>query len=121
MWPYRYRLPWSSSRDLLVGLRLRGAARRLGQRADQGPVRQINLERVVAETLGFAQHDVGCTCERRVTGRLAAQRGLGLSIAPRLVGNSTKRKTRFPDVAAIEFEADRDGNQRECIGQPIPD
>src|SRR5262249_9174753 len=39
------------SQDLLVGLRLRGGARRLRERAHNGPAREIDLEGVVPEAL----------------------------------------------------------------------
>src|SRR5947209_5256477 len=51
------------SLDFLVGLRLRRAARRLAERAHDGAARELDLERVVFEALGVAQHDVRCASE----------------------------------------------------------
>src|SRR4051812_26111507 len=105
MWQYRYKVPWLCSRDLLVGLDLRRAARGLRQPADDGAARQIDLEGVVPEALGFAHDDSGGLRERRFVSRLAAQRGLGLRVAPRLVGDAAERETRFFDGAAVELDA----------------
>src|SRR4051794_20995068 len=51
------------SRDLLVGLRLRGAVRRLRQRADNAAPRQVDLEGVVRVTFGVAQQHARCLRE----------------------------------------------------------
>src|SRR5829696_6177146 len=121
MWRYRCKGPWLSSRDLFVGLRLRGAPRRLRQRTDDGAPRQIDLERVVPEALGVAQHDVGGLRERSLARGLAAQRSFGLRLSPGPVGDAAQRETRLADVAAVELEADRDGHQRERVGQTVAD
>src|SRR5262249_38596968 len=73
------------SGDLLAGLRLRCAACRLRQRADDGPARQLDLERVVRESPGVAQHEIGRGTERRLGRSLVPERCLGLGVAPRLV------------------------------------
>src|SRR4051794_34070669 len=101
MWPFRYRLPWSCSRDLFAGLRLRGAPRRLRQGANDRQARQIDLEGVVAEAFGIAQHEIGGLGERRLARHLAAQRCFGLRLAPWLVGDAAERETRFADDAAV--------------------
>src|SRR5882672_9337370 len=49
----------SPSRDPLVRLRLRGAARGLRQRTQHAAPRQLDLEVVVAEAARIAQHRVG--------------------------------------------------------------
>ena len=55
----RCKMSWRCSRDLLAGLQLRGAPRGLGKRADDGPPCQIDFERVVPETLGIVQREIG--------------------------------------------------------------
>ena len=65
--------------------------------------------------------NVGRLGKRRLVGRLAAQRGFGLCLAPGLVRDAAERKARFLDGAAIELEADGDGHQRKRIGQPVAD
>src|SRR5262245_45618814 len=117
MWRFRYKLPWSCSRDLLAGLHLRGAPGGLRQCADDGPPRQIDLKGVVTEAFGVTQHDVGSLGECRLARGLAAQRRFGLRIAPRLVGDAAERETRLADVAAVELEADRDRYQRKRVRQ----
>src|SRR3954463_5949480 len=115
MWRCRYRVPWRSSRDLLVGLGLGRAAGRLGEGADDGPARQVDLEVVMAETLGLAEDDIRGPGEARLLGRPAAERGLGLGIAPRLVGDAAEGKAGLRDLVALELEADGDGDQSEGI------
>src|SRR5688572_2032537 len=109
------------SRDLLVGLRLRRTARRLRQRADDRPAREIDFERVVPEALGFAQDQIGGLYKRRLAGGTAAKRRLGPRVAPGLVCDTAERETRLFDDAALELEADRDGYQRERIREPVAD
>src|SRR5215831_15653259 len=86
---------WVHSRDLLVGLRLRRAARRLRQCADDGSARKLDLERVVPETSGVAQHTIGRLPESRRIGRLPAQRSFGLRVAPRPMGYAAEREAGF--------------------------
>src|SRR6266403_318900 len=62
-------------RDLLAGLRLWGTARRLRERPDDGPAREVDLEGVVPEPLGLAQDQIGRLSKRRLAGAAAAQRG----------------------------------------------
>src|SRR5262249_49646839 len=100
MWPCRCRVPWVRSRGLLVGLRLRGAARRLRESPDDGPAREIDLERVVPEAFGLTQDEIGRQGERRLAGGAAAQRRFGLGISPGFVRDSAEGKPRFPDGAA---------------------
>src|SRR5258705_7862507 len=108
-------------RDLLAGLRLGSTARRLRERADDGPAREVDLEGVVPEPLGLAQDQIGRLGKRRLAGAAAAQRGLGLDIPPGLVRDAAEREARLPDGVALELEADRDGDERERIGQAITD
>src|SRR3954451_7820914 len=106
MWRCRYRvLPWSCSRDFLGGLRLRGAVRRLRERADHGPARQIDLEIVVTKTFGIAQHDGGGLRKRCLVGGLAAKCRFGLSFAPGLVSDTAEGEPHLLDGAALEFQA----------------
>src|SRR5262245_55177722 len=63
------------SQDLLVGLRLRGAARRLRERTRDSSAREIDLEGVVPEALGIAQNQIGGPGEGCLTGRLSSQGG----------------------------------------------
>src|SRR5215470_11343222 len=113
------RVIWACSRDFLVGLRLRGAARGLRQRADDGSARQLDLERVVPETFGLAQQDIGRLPESPRVGRPSAQRSFGLQIAPRLVGDTAQRKAGVLDGAAFELESGGDRNERERVGEAI--
>ena len=102
-----------------VGLRLRGAARCLRERPDDGPARQIDFEGVVPKAFGLAQNEIGRMRKRCLVGRPAGEPGFGLRIAPRLVCNATQRETRLLDRAAVELEADRDRYQCERIGEPV--
>ena len=97
-----------ASPDFLVGLRLRRAARRLRQRADDGAARQVDLESVVLEALGVAQQEVGRARERRAFGGLPAQRRFGRRIAPRLVRDAAERQPRLLDRVAVELQRGRD-------------
>src|SRR5262249_24911698 len=107
------------SQDLLVGLRLRGGTRRLRDRAHNAPARQVDLEGVVPEALGVAQNEIRGLGERRLAGRLSPKLSFGLCVAPRLMCDAAKRKTRLLDGVAVKLEANRDRYQRECIGEPI--
>src|SRR6185437_3631108 len=78
-------MPLSRSRDPLVRLRLRRAARRLRQRAHDAAPRQLDLEVVATEAPGRAEQRVGGAAESlRRRGR-ADELRLGRGIAPRLV------------------------------------
>src|SRR4051812_16720995 len=105
MWRCRYRGPWLSSRDLLVGLRLGRAGGGLGQGADDGAAGEIDLEAVMAEALGPGEDDIGRGREARRGGRLAAERGLGLGLAPGLMGDAAEGEARLRDPVALELEA----------------
>src|SRR5262245_46474765 len=94
---------WLHSRDFLVGLRLRRAARCLRQRANDRAARQLDLERVVPEAFGLAQHDISGLGESRGISRLSTQRSFGLRVAPWLVGDAAERNARFLDGAAFEI------------------
>src|SRR5262245_3593971 len=59
------------SQDLLVGLRLRGGARRLRECAHNRPAREIDLEGVMPEALGLAQNEICGLGKRRLAGRLS--------------------------------------------------
>src|ERR1700704_1745288 len=105
------------SHDVLVRLRLRRATRRLRERADDRAARKIDLEGIVLEALGVAQQRVSRTLEGLGTRRLPAQRCFGSRVAPGLVRDTAKRKTRLLDAVALELQPDGDGHERECIGQ----
>src|SRR5687767_14346056 len=107
------------SRDLLVGLRLRRAARRLRQRADDRPARELDLERIVLEALGLAQDQIGRLSKRRLTRGAAADRSLGLRVAPGLVCDAAECETGLFNGAALELEPDRDRYKRERIREPV--
>ena len=62
------------------------------------------------------------SCAERFSARmLALENRLGIGHAPRLMRDPAKRYARFFDGAALKFETDRDGDQREGIGKTIPD
>ena len=123
MWRCRCKSSWacSCSPDFLVGLRLRGAGRRLRQRADDGAASEIDLEGVVLEALGVAQQEVRSARERRLVGGLPAQRRFGRRVAPRLVRDAAERQTGLFDRIAFELQRGRDRYQRERIGEAIAD
>src|SRR4029077_1179375 len=100
----------------LVRLRLRGAARRLRQRAQDGAPRQLDLEVVVAEAARAAQHGLGRTQEALPRRRRSGKPRLGFTIAPRLVRDAAEREARLLDRAALDIEADRDRYEGERIG-----
>ena len=109
----------SSSRDPLVHLRLGRASRRLFQSAyDRAPAK-LDLEVVVALAFGIAQHGFGRAGERRLGGRFAHQQLLGLSIAPRLVGDAAERDPRLGDAAVGDAKRGRDRDQRKRIGEAV--
>ncbi len=83
--------------------------------------RQLDLEGVVREALGVAQHQVRRTGECRKACGLAAQRRLGARVAPRLVRDAAERQPRLFDRVAVELQRRRDRYQRERIGQAIAD
>src|SRR5262245_66243663 len=62
------------SQDLLVGLRLRRAARGLRQCADDGAGGQVDLEGIVLISLCVAEKDVGCKGRTGRDGRLNGER-----------------------------------------------
>src|SRR6266568_319963 len=111
----------SRSRDPLVRLRLRGPARRLRQRTQDGAPRQLDLEVVVAEAARIAQHGPGCAQKALPCCRRYGELRLGFAIAPWLVRDPAEREARFPDRAALDLEAGRDGDQSERIRQAIAD
>jgi hypothetical protein len=57
----------------------------------------------------------------RARGRRAVEFSLGFAIAPRLVGDAAEREARLLDSTALDFEPDRDRNERERIGQAVAD
>lgn len=71
-------------------------------------------------TFGVAQQQIGRVSERRRIGALPAQCGFGQWIAPGLVRDAPEREAAVLDDVAIELEPDRDGNQGECVGEPVP-
>src|SRR5580704_13930056 len=78
----------TASRDPLVALRLRRAARRLPERAHDRAAGEWNLEVVPAEAARAAQQRVGGAREALGRRRLAFERVLGIAVAPRLVGDA---------------------------------
>src|SRR5215472_14417731 len=124
MWRCRCRWSWacSCSADFLIRLRLRSAGRRLRQRTDDGPAREIDLEGIVLEALGVAQQEVGSPGECRLVNGLPAQRRFGRRVAPRLVRDAAERQTRlFDRVVSFQLQRGRDGYEREGIGEAIAD
>src|SRR5262249_23387829 len=117
----RLRLAMAPSRDALVGLRLRGAARRLAERARDRAAPQADPEVVGAEAACALQQHVGGAGEIVLGRPLAPERGLGLAVAPRLVGDAAERDPRLRDVAVLEVERRRDRDQRERERQPVAD
>src|SRR6266542_6023301 len=107
----------SRSLYALVRLRLRGAARRLCEGAQDGTARQLDLEIVVAETACALQQHLGRVRKSLAVRRLAGELRFRLAAAPRLVGDAAERDARLLDVVAIKLEADRDGDQRERAGE----
>src|ERR1044072_36409 len=81
-----------ASPHLLVGLRLRRAVRRLGQRANDGLARERDLERVVRVTLRIAQQQMGGLRKARLACLLAAQHGLDRCVAPRPMRDAAERE-----------------------------
>src|SRR4051794_38579261 len=96
----------SGSLDALIRLRLRRTARRLAQGAHDPVSRQVDLEIVVAEAAGVAQHDVGGSTEAFVDRACACEPCLGGRIAPRLVRHPAQGKTRVPDRTILDRQAD---------------
>src|SRR4029077_19194098 len=119
MWECRCKVPWLCSDDFLGGLRLRRAARGLGERARDTAAREIDFEAVVRVAPGVAQQHVRRASERRGIGRLRAQRGLGLWIAPRLVRDAPEREAPLLNGVAIELETNRDRNQGKRIREAV--
>src|SRR6266498_296162 len=115
--------PWHSPRlpDPLVGLRLRGAAGRLIQCAQDGAPRQLDLEVVVAEATRILQHNFGGAKKVLSRRRRSVELRFGFTVAPRLVRDPAEREPRFFDRVALDVEADRDGDQGERIRQAITD
>jgi hypothetical protein len=64
----------------------------------------------VCIAFGVAQQHVRRASERRGIGRLPAEGGFGLWIAPRPVRDTPERETSLLDGVAIELEPNRDGN-----------
>src|SRR5690242_17527871 len=118
MWRCRCKSSWacSCSPDFLIGLRLRGAGRRLRQRTDDGTASEIDLERVVLEALGVAQQEVRSADERRLAGGLTAKCGFSWRVAPRLVRDASERQTGVFDRVSFELQRGRDRHERERIG-----
>ena len=100
---------------------MRGAGRRLRQRSNDNAVGEVNLECVVRESLGIAQHDVGNADERRLVGFLAPQCGFGGCVTPGLVGDTPKRQAGLFDRLAFQLEPSGDRDQCERIGKAIAD
>src|SRR5258708_1141873 len=107
------RLAMASSRDPLVGLRLRRAARRLAERAHDRAPRQLDLEVVVAETGRPAQQRVGGASKILRRWTLALEHVFRFAVAPRLVGDAAERDPRVGDVAVLELDRGRDRDERE--------
>src|ERR1700736_1403456 len=119
MWKCQCKVPWPCSDDFLGGLRLWRAARGLCERARDTAAREIDLEGVVRVALSVAQQHVRRASERRGIGRLPAQGGFGLWVAPRPVRDTPERETSLLDGVAIEFEPNRDRNKGERIREPV--
>src|SRR5262249_61576740 len=109
----------ASSHDLLVGLRLRGGARRLRERAHNRPAREVDLEGVVPKALGVAQNEICGLGERRLAGGLSPQLSFGLRVTPRLMRDAPQRKSRILTVVPVMLTASRAHYQFKCIRDPI--
>src|SRR5579871_2897936 len=82
---------WVASRDALVGLRLRRAARRLAERAHDRAPRQLDLEVVVTVAARAGEQRLRGAGEILAAGPFALERDLRVAIAPRLVGDAAER------------------------------
>src|SRR5260370_16815758 len=111
MWKGQWKVPWPCSADFLGGLRLWRAARGLCERARDTAAREIDLEGVVRVALGVAQQPVRRASERRGIGRLPAQGGFGLWVAPRPVRDTPERATSLLDATALQFQPNPHKNQ----------
>ena len=100
-------------------MRRRGSC--LLEPADDGSPRQFDLEAVMGKAGRTVQNRIRSRAESFPSGRLALEIALGLGNAPRLMRDPAKRDARLLDGAAFELQTDGDGNQREGVGQPIPD
>src|SRR5690348_7314627 len=103
----------SRLRDPLVRLRLRRPLCRLGQRAQDAPPCELDLEIVVAEAVRLAEDHLGGALEILARRRDALELRLRVTVAPRLVGDAAEREARLADGAAIHIEADGDRDQGE--------
>src|SRR6266508_941676 len=101
--------------DPLVRLRLRGAARRLRQRAQDAAPRQLDLEVVVAEAARISQHGFGRVQEALPRCRRSVELRFGFTVAPGLVGYSAEREARLLDRAALDIEANCNRYEGERI------
>ena len=79
------------------------------------------LNALWAKALGAAQQDIRGLAEGIAAGGLAAQRRLGVRIAPRLMRDAAKRQPRLFDDAAFDLERRGNRHQGEGVGQPVAD
>src|SRR5712692_376748 len=115
MWMCRCKGP-SCSTHFLMGLRLRRAARRLSQCADDSAARKLDLEGVVREALGVAQQQVCGPVEIIRARSLPAEHRFRSLVAPRLVRDAAERKPGLLDDLALDLESNGNRYQRERIG-----
>ena len=113
-------MPWRSP-DFLDGLRLRGAARGLAQRSQNGAPGQPDLEAVMPIAPGALQQQVRSFGECALANALSAQGGFGRRISPRLVRDATQRQACLLDRVALEFERRCHRDQCKRIGQAVAD
>src|SRR5262245_10848049 len=71
------------------------------------------------EASRVANDRVGDKLEVIFSGALPCQQCLGLSVPPRLVRDTTQRKTDVADRAARKLESSGNGNEREGIRLPV--
>ena len=101
------------SGDLLVGLRLRGAACGLAKRASDGAASKVDFEGVVPKALGLAQEDISACAKGGLAGRLAGECRSAAALRQGLC--ATPPSASAPPNGAVELDADRNRDQCEGI------
>src|ERR1700736_1494194 len=98
-----------------VRLRLRGAARGLGEGTHNRAPGQLDLEVVVAKPAGVSQHGIGRAREVLASCARSLQLSLRRRITPGFVRDPAEREARVPDGLTVELETGSNGNEREGI------
>jgi hypothetical protein len=105
--------------DALVAERLGCAGGGLFEAAHDGAPGEIDLEAVGRLGLRLPDDAVGRRLETLAGGGLALEQGLGLAVAPGLVGDAAEREARGLHRVAVEFQGRRHRDQREGVGQAV--